>query len=280
MKKAAVVDTETTGLPDHGDVRLVSIAIVDLETGSVLLDTLIQPKVPGENCYPIPARATQIHKISDEDVRDAPDWGEVRQQLIGALVDYGVLWSYNVDFDAQVIRGHDEAWCRVTGDEPLRLFKTYYDEGMVRTACAMEWFADPWNYGSRARWSKLWVAAKEAGHDWRGASAHGALADALACRSVILYLAQKVRRGIPCHMCGQLGRPYNDSGSVYCKECLSALGPMVDAFASTPGMRHWSPSKATWKRAMSRVAAKLDDMGLTVPQSWFDEVWIIFSGEM
>lgn len=281
-RKDAVIDTETTGLPDRGEVRLVSVAIVDVESGRVLLDTLIQPKVPGEDCYPIPARATQIHGISDEDVRDSPDWGIVRDLIVRGLEGYGVLWAYNVDFDAQVIRDHDEAWCRATESEPLHLFTTHSHQGLVSPACAMEWFADPWHTDCPARWVKLGAAAGEAGHDWQGASAHGARSDALACRSVILYLEQMNRQGIPCHLCGQPGRPSNPCGHAYCRECIPVMCFLADTIQKTPNATVWGsrPSNTAWKKAKSAMEATLDEKGLTIPASWFGEARKFLESEL
>ena len=83
-------DLETTGLDPHED-RIVEIAwlsATDLEEGDAY-DTLINPEVP------IPAEATEVHGISDEDVAEAPTFEEVAEAVELAVRD-AVLIGYNI----------------------------------------------------------------------------------------------------------------------------------------------------------------------------------------
>lgn len=93
----AVVDVETTGLHPAGD-RIVEIAVVRLEPGSkeprIALDTLVNP---GRRMS-----ATEIHGITDDDVRDAPTFPAIAPAVVQAL--HGALFaSYNVYFDAKFV---------------------------------------------------------------------------------------------------------------------------------------------------------------------------------
>ena len=92
----AVVDTETTGLSAHGD-RVIEIGIVLVEPGKsprIVLDTLVNPERP--------VSATEIHGITDDDVRDAPTFRDIADHVQHAL--HGCVFaSYNVYFDAKFI---------------------------------------------------------------------------------------------------------------------------------------------------------------------------------
>jgi DNA polymerase III epsilon subunit-like protein len=71
-----ILDTETTGL--HDEARIVDIAITTV-AGSVLLDALVDP---GE---PIPAEATDIHGITDDQVTGAPTLSDLLVKLTSVL---------------------------------------------------------------------------------------------------------------------------------------------------------------------------------------------------
>ena len=93
----AVVDVETTGLHPAGD-RIIEIAVVRLEPGSkeprIALDTLVNP---GRR-----VSATEIHGITDDDVRGAPTFPAIAPAVVQAL--HGALFaSYNVYFDAKFV---------------------------------------------------------------------------------------------------------------------------------------------------------------------------------
>lgn len=83
-----MLDTETTGLED---AEVVEIAITNPQ-GAPLLNTLVKPTIP------IPEEAIAIHGITDEIVKDAPNFCEVYPQIVGGLTDKEVL-IYNADFD-------------------------------------------------------------------------------------------------------------------------------------------------------------------------------------
>lgn len=92
----AIVDVETTGLHPNGD-RIIEIAIVrqDPDTEPRLaLDTLINPRQR--------VTATEIHGITDRDVRDAPTFEDIAPAVAEALSG-AVFASYNVYFDSKFI---------------------------------------------------------------------------------------------------------------------------------------------------------------------------------
>lgn len=93
----AIVDFETTGLYASGD-RVVEVAVRRFEpkTGTVVaFDTLVNPERP--------MGATQQHGIREEDVRNAPTFGEVAPKIIDHLSG-AVFASYNVSYDARFLR--------------------------------------------------------------------------------------------------------------------------------------------------------------------------------
>jgi DNA polymerase III epsilon subunit-like protein len=156
---AVFLDTETTGLsPARGDA-IVEIAIVDA-AGRTLIDTLVDPQ------RPIPWHATNVHGITDDMVRGKPTLRQILPRVASVIAHEEVV-IYNARFDAPFFPG--------------QLKKS---RGVC---CAMTDFASA--LGGPRR--KLEFAAKHVGHRWTG-EAHRALADALACRSVWLWL--QVRR--------------------------------------------------------------------------------------
>lgn len=95
----AVVDCETTGTdPDRDEI--VSIAIVRLDPDGLelaRLTTLVRPSIP------IPAGATAVHGIGDDDVADAPAFAEIAARVM-ELVDDAVFVAHNVGFDLPIVR--------------------------------------------------------------------------------------------------------------------------------------------------------------------------------
>jgi DNA polymerase-3 subunit epsilon len=90
-----VLDTETTGLPDHEGFQVVEVAAVDT-TGAVVFHSLVKPDIP------IPAAATAKNGLTDADLADAPSFTEIWPRLALLLASYE-LWTYNADFDQAAI---------------------------------------------------------------------------------------------------------------------------------------------------------------------------------
>jgi DNA polymerase-3 subunit epsilon len=92
----SVVDIETTGLYAGGD-RVVEISIVRIEPGhepKLILDTLVNPHRR--------VSATEIHGITDDDVKDAPAFEEIAGDIASSLKG-SVLAAYNVYFDLRFL---------------------------------------------------------------------------------------------------------------------------------------------------------------------------------
>lgn len=92
----AVIDFETTGLSAGAD-RVLEVSVVRCNPGEapkLILDTLVNPGRP--------VSATEIHGISDDDVRDAPAFRDIAGELLTAL-EGCVIASYNVYFDIKFL---------------------------------------------------------------------------------------------------------------------------------------------------------------------------------
>lgn len=89
-----VIDFETTGIDE--DAKAVEIGVVRFDDGEVTekYGTFINPGVP------IPAEATEIHGITDEMVKDAPNFGDAITGIAGAVLMFdAVPVAYNAPFD-------------------------------------------------------------------------------------------------------------------------------------------------------------------------------------
>lgn len=88
----AVIDFETTGLTAGYD-RVVEASVVRVNPGdepTLAFDSLINPGRP--------VAATEIHGITDADVRDAPSFSDVADDLREAVAGC-IIAAYNVYFD-------------------------------------------------------------------------------------------------------------------------------------------------------------------------------------
>lgn len=166
-----VLDTETTGL--DGRAEVIEIAIVKPD-GYVLLDTRIKPR------FPIPAEATAIHGITNEDVQRLPEWRMVFYEVRHLLEGQNII-CYNVDYDRRILQQTG----RLRGKPDIE----------ADWFCAMKAFAElygePGRSSGQYRWKKLIHAAGYYGIDDDGA--HSALADTL----MTLAVAQKMAGPAP-----------------------------------------------------------------------------------
>lgn len=95
------LDLETTGLDAVTGDSICEIAALKTQKGTVI-DKFYTLVNPGRN---IPEQAYNIHKISDEQVKDAP----VFETVAGDLVEFlkgCIVCAYNVDFDMGFITHH------------------------------------------------------------------------------------------------------------------------------------------------------------------------------
>ena len=166
-ERVLYLDTETTGISAQANA-IVEVAIVD-DSGQALLNTLVNPG------RPIPGDAAAIHGITDAMVRDAPALAELWPQIQELAASAHVV-IYNADFDRKFFP--DRLACASQISCAMLEFARHYGE------------KDP--YRGTYRWKNLEFAARHVRHRWTGAK-HRALADALACRSVWQWIAQRSR---------------------------------------------------------------------------------------
>jgi len=95
----AVFDCETTGT-DPGVDEIVSLAVVRLDADGV--ETVRFARLVRPSC-PIPAEATAVHGIGDEDVMEAPRFAEIADVLLGFL-NGAVFVAHNVEFDLAMLQ--------------------------------------------------------------------------------------------------------------------------------------------------------------------------------
>lgn len=95
----ALVDVETTGRDASVD-RVVEIGVA-IARGGAIVERRNWLLNPGR---PIPAEATEVHKITDEDVKDAPAFAAVAAEIL-ALLSGCVLGAYNAAFDRAFLFG-------------------------------------------------------------------------------------------------------------------------------------------------------------------------------
>lgn len=86
------IDVEATGLDPNED-RVIEVACVVFSQGAIERHGwLINPG------RPISEESRAVHNISDDDVRDAPSFAQVAEQIV-AVLRRGVPLAYNADFD-------------------------------------------------------------------------------------------------------------------------------------------------------------------------------------
>jgi DNA polymerase III epsilon subunit-like protein len=160
------LDTETTGFGPRAEI--VDIAAVSA-AGEVLLESLVQPT------RRIPADATAVHGITNADVKHAPAWCDLYEELLQVLAGRRII-VYNVIFDRQMV---NQACERYDLAAPAADWE-----------CAMRKYAGfygNWDTGKRwYRFQKLERAVLAFGAEPGG---HRAAADAFACRAVVLGMA-------------------------------------------------------------------------------------------
>jgi hypothetical protein len=95
-----VLDTETTGFSKNDQV--IDIAIVDL-FGNVLFSSKIKPTVA------INPMARRVHRIRDNELKDAPSWADISQEVMSLLKDRKII-IFNAAFDSRMIKQTADAF--------------------------------------------------------------------------------------------------------------------------------------------------------------------------
>jgi len=161
------LDTETTGLGPRAEIVDLSVITAD---GTVLVNQLVKP------ARPIPIDATLIHGITNELVAEAPDWCTVLEKAAPVLAGKVVV-AYNSSFD----RGMIQQCCAAAA----------VDVPAIEWQCAMRAYSafrkDMRLRAGGYRWRPLYEAAES----FRlTIPTHRALADAMACRGVVVGMAK------------------------------------------------------------------------------------------
>lgn len=89
----ALIDVETTGRDASVD-RVVEVGVA-IARGGAIVDRKNWIVNPGR---PIPKEASDVHKITDDDVKDAPSFAAVASEVVAALANC-VPAAYNAAFD-------------------------------------------------------------------------------------------------------------------------------------------------------------------------------------
>jgi DNA polymerase-3 subunit epsilon len=106
------IDTETTGRNVDTD-RIVEVACVFWRGGEIAGEKswLVNPM------RPIPQEAFDVHGISDDLVRDQPEFGAVASEILAAFGDCVPL-AYNAEFDRRFVFAEMELAGKLGGDLP------------------------------------------------------------------------------------------------------------------------------------------------------------------
>jgi len=136
-KKYVVLDTETTGL-DRGTDRIIQFALVEIPTVTLEVnkEEIILKSTEGD-VNPqrrIPADATRIHGISDDDVKDCPPFTEYIDKILSTIGN-SVVVGHNIQFDldflnAELIRAgrepiKNECYCTLKASREILPKKGY-----------------------------------------------------------------------------------------------------------------------------------------------------------
>lgn len=146
-----ILDTETTGLSLSDEI--VQIGIINLK-GEILMDSLIKPSIT------IPPKASEIHGITDDMVKNAPTFSDVYTQIDNILKEKEII-IYNANFDIKML------------GEACRRIERFPFDIKGRSHCAMQIYAD---YCGSSKWLPL-------------NGGHQAIADCLAVLNLINKMA-------------------------------------------------------------------------------------------
>jgi len=163
--QAIILDTETTGL--HAGAEIIEISILEVTSGTALLDSLVKPK--GN----IPRQASAIHGLTTTAVAAAPTWPELHDQVGEILQRASQIVIYNAEFDLRLLRQTRDLYALPPVGPPRS-----------RYHCAMQQYARFMGQWDAARQSFRWQAL-------RGGN-HRALGD---CRATLQLLKKMSAKG-------------------------------------------------------------------------------------
>jgi len=174
-----VLDTETTGLNRDRDDVACQIAIVD-PAGKVLFDSFVKPSIP------IDPGASRVTGITDEMVKDAPHWIELRDRVLDLIRGKRVV-VYNASFDNSILFNADRTLVPKPEGVSITGAAVAWDCAMLRYAA----YHGDWNeYHESYRWQKLVDACARENIEV-AAPEHSALGDALRTLRLVEAMAAK-----------------------------------------------------------------------------------------
>lgn len=91
-----VLDVETTGLSDMTD-RVIELAIMDYETETTIVHTLINPEIL------VQPEITELTKIANADLETAPKFAEIAEVAAKAIGESEIVVGYNPWFDKRMM---------------------------------------------------------------------------------------------------------------------------------------------------------------------------------
>lgn len=186
-------DTETTGLSPHTGDRIIEVGLVSFRCdahGQVIdqqeYGRLVNPEIP------IPRAATEVSKLRDEDVADAPLFVDIAEE-VAAFFDGAVAVAHNYPFDHAFLTAELER-VGVPWVEPIASIDTV-DLSRRR-------FPDAQSHKLEALCARTGVVLKDA---------HRAVHDARACGEALFAMLAKAEVEPPLEALldwsGGLGRP-------------------------------------------------------------------------
>ena len=168
-KTYAVVDLETTGHSSAKGDRIIQIAIVFIRNGEIA-EKYVRFVNPGQK---IPAFIRQLTNIADEDVKNAPFFEEIAEEVRNLLEDT-VFVAHNTDFDLSFLQNEFKRCGLANGLE----------EKLIQSSCPKLSFLHPPSY-------RLQDIAEEL--DIPLPSAHRADDDAEATSELLLACHKKLQ---------------------------------------------------------------------------------------
>jgi DNA polymerase-3 subunit epsilon len=158
---AIVLDTETTGLSRDTD-RVIEVAIVPWEDGGSQFHARYNPGMP------IPAEATRVHGISDDDVKNCHPFSKDAEILADIISTAEAVIGYNPFYDQGMLDA-EFARCGVTVKWPTivcaKRVWDCYEPKERNLMCAYRRFVNREGFNA----------------------AHSAMADTQACREVLRH---------------------------------------------------------------------------------------------
>lgn len=171
-----VIDTETSGFLKDPHAQVIEVSCVDAD-GRLVYNSLVKPD------YPIPAKATEVHGLTNEDVALAPTFPEIWPGFMAHLKQYEVFYCYNKKFDHGML---------IKTAQPYGLLLPPAIARAHKWQCMMEKYAEyhgqPGQYGGY-KWQSLSMACRQMGVPM--SEAHRATGDCLSTLALMRALAAR-----------------------------------------------------------------------------------------